>query len=432
MTLTGNAQVPDLPHPQADIAVIGAGIIGVASALQLARQGQRVVVIDPQAPGHGASFGNAGHLASEQVFPIADLSILKRLPAMLLDPMGPLRLDWKYLPRALPWFTRLLLNLRPTPFRRTVAGLRTLNEGSLEAWQRLLEVVGCSDLLKPDGSLLVFERAESRQALQALQARMSQQGVPIDFWPAQTVREAAPQLSEQIQGGLFFPRTGHFIDPYRVVCELAEAARASGVHFLQHRVLGGQLLQGGVELSTDQGGIRARRVLIACGAHSAGLTSALTGRKVPLDTERGYHLMLPHEHGRLPFAVSSLERKFIMTPMADGLRLAGTVEFAGLQRPPNMERAWQLHRLSKGLFKRDLNAEAATAWMGFRPSLPDSLPIIDRVCDGKVMLAFGHHHLGLTQAAITAEYIARLAALPATTRAAEALPVLGAYRLDRF
>ena len=122
---------------ETDIAVVGAGIVGVTCALQLARQGHRVTLVDRQAPGLGASFGNAGHLATEQVFPIADLAILKRLPRMLLDPMGPLRLDWKYLPKAMPWFTRLLLNLRPAPFQRSVAGIRTLNEGSLGAWHRL-------------------------------------------------------------------------------------------------------------------------------------------------------------------------------------------------------------------------------------------------------------------------------------------------------
>ncbi|AWM92237.1 FAD-dependent oxidoreductase [Pseudomonas sp. 31-12] len=417
------------PHDNADVAVVGAGIIGVACALRLARQGLRVVVIDQQDPGRGASFGNAGHLATEQVFPIADLSILKRLPGMLMDPMGPLRLDWKYLPRALPWFTRLLLNLRPAPFQRTVAGIRALNESSLGAWHRLLGDIARPDLLREDGSLLVFERADSRQAIEALEARMRHQQVPVDFWDANAVREAAPQLSELIQGGLFFPRTGHFLDPYRVVCELVHAAKAGGVHFLKQQVLGANLQENGVSLITDQGRLTARQTLIACGAHSAKLTAALTGKKVPLDTERGYHLMLPHEHGRLPFAVTSLERKFIMTPMADGLRLAGTVEFAGLDRPAVMERAWQLHRLSDGLFKRDLSAEAATPWMGFRPSLPDSLPIIDRVCDGKVLLAFGHQHLGLTQAAVTAELIAQLAS-PAT--AADGLPAIDPYRLDRF
>ncbi|MGF6094802.1 NAD(P)/FAD-dependent oxidoreductase [Pseudomonas sp. 18175] len=408
-----------------DIVVVGAGIIGVACALQLARQGQRVVVMDPQPPGMGASYGNAGHLASEQVFPIADASILKRLPAMLLDPMGPLRLDWRYLPRALPWFARLLLNLRPASYQRTVAGLRTLNEGSLGAWQRLLHSIGHEALLREDGSLLVFEQAESRGALDALRQRMQQQQVPVDAWSRDTIRHAVPQLSERIQGGLFFPATGHFLDPYRVVCALVTAAKACGVQFLQRKVLDGRVQAHGVSLSTDLGTLHASQVLIACGAHSAKLTHALTGKKVPLDTERGYHLMLPHEHNRLPFAVTSLERKFIMTPMEGGLRLAGTVEFAGLERPANMARAWQLHRLSQGLFRQDLNVQGATPWMGLRPSLPDSLPIIDRVCDGKVLLAFGHQHLGLTQAAVTAERIGQLVLSRDT-------PIDAPYCLSRF
>ena len=414
---------------RADIAVIGAGIIGVACALQLARQGLQVVVIDPQAPGMGASYGNAGHLATEQVFPIADVSILKRLPAMLLDPMGPLRLDWKYLPRALPWFVRLLLNLRPANYQRTVMGIRALNEGSLGAWQRLLGSIGRSQLLREDGSLLVFERADSRAALDALQVRMQQQNVPVAYWSGEAIRKAAPQLSDEIKGGLFFPGTGHFLDPYQVVCELVTAAKNEGVQFLKQRVVDGRVHNEGVSLVSDQGLFTARQVLIACGAHSAQLTAALTGKRVPLDTERGYHLMLPHEQQRLPFAVTSLERKFIMTPMDSGLRLAGTVEFAGLERPANMQRAWQLHRLSQGLFREELNTCDATPWMGFRPSLPDSLPIIDRVCDGKVLLAFGHQHLGLTQAAVTAEMVGQLASTAPTF---SGLPSLAPYQLDRF
>ncbi len=416
------------PDP-ADIAVIGAGIIGVACALQLARQGRKVLVIDQQAPGMGASYGNAGHLATEQVFPIADLSILKRLPAMLMDPMGPLRLDWKYLPRALPWFIRLLLNLRPANYQRTVTGIRALNEASLGAWQRLLASLQRTQLLREDGSLLVFERSDSRAAIDGLQRRMQAQNVPVDFWSGDAIREVAPQLSTQIQGGLFFPGTGHFLHPYQLVCELVEAAKASGVQFLKRQVLDARVEADGVTVSTDQGTFAARQVLIACGAHSAKLTAALTGKKVPLDTERGYHLMLPHEQQRLPFAVTSLERKFIMTPMAGGLRLAGTVEFAGLDRPPNMARAWQLHRLSRGLFLEDLSVEDATPWMGFRPSLPDSLPIIDRVCDGKVLLAFGHQHLGLTQAAVTAEMVGQLASVAPVC---SGLPTLAPYRLERF
>ncbi len=406
-----------------EIAVIGAGIIGVASALALARQGHQVLVLDGQGPGLGASYGNAGHLATEQVFPIADASILMRLPKMLLDPLGPLRLDWRYLPRALPWFTRLLLNLRAAPYHRTVAGLRALNEGSLGAWQRLLQSIDRPHLLRHEGSLLVFEHPASLPALQALQARMREQQVPVESWQSQAVRDAAPQLSEHLQGGLFFPETGHFLDPYRLVGELVNAAKAQGVRFVQQQVDSAHFNDAGVVLASQPGHVHARRVLIACGAHSAPLTRALTGKHVPLDTERGYHLMLPREHGRLPFAVTSLERRFIMTPMADGLRLAGTVEFAGLQRPPTPGRAEQLHRLSRGLFKQDLDTEAATPWMGFRPSLPDSLPVIDSLNDGRVLLAFGHQHLGLTQAAVTAQRVAAMAA---------GQPAPLPYRLNRF
>ncbi len=359
------------------------------------------------------------------MFPIADFSILKRLPAMLLDPMGPLRLDWTYLPQATPWFLRLLLNLRAAPFARTVAGLRALNEASLSAWRRTLQAIARPELLREDGSLLAYEHEQSRPALLALQARMTAQGVPVDYWDAQAVRAALPALSDGLRGGLFFPATGHFIDPYRVVGELARAAQALGVVFHQRRVVDGHLLPDGVALRFDGGTLRARRVLLACGAHSAALTARLTGRRVPLDTERGYHLMLPREQGRLPFAVTSFERRFIMTPMQDGLRLAGTVEFAGLNKPANMARAWQLQRLSDGLFRDELNLEGASPWMGMRPSLPDSLPVIDQVEQGRVLLAFGHQHLGLTQAAITAEHIAGLAR-------GQALPELAAYRLGRF
>lgn len=415
----------DLQPADVDVAVVGAGVIGVACALQLARQGLRVQVFDPDGVGQGASFGNAGHLATEQVFPIADLSILKRLPGMLLDPMGPLRLDWTYLPRATPWFLRLLLNLRAAPFARTVAGLRVLNEASLGAWRRLLQAIERPDLLREDGSLLVYEQDASRVVLQALQARMAGQGVPVESWGAEAVHAAAPRLSDGIRGGLFFPATGHFIDPHLVVGELARAAEALGVTFHRQRVLDGQRLGEGVALRLDGGSLLARQVLLACGAHSAPLTERLTGTRVPLDTERGYHLMLPREQGRLPFAVTSFERRFIMTPMAGGLRLAGTVEFAGLEKPANMPRAWQLHRLSQGLFRDELDTEGASPWMGFRPSLPDSLPIIDRVDEGRVLLAFGHQHLGLTQAAVTAEYIGQLAQ-------GQALAGLEAYRLGRF
>ncbi|MBT2785176.1 MULTISPECIES: FAD-dependent oxidoreductase [unclassified Halomonas] len=413
----------------ADVVVIGAGIIGTACALALSRQGLRVVVLDSQPPGMGASYGNAGHMATEQVFPIADAAIVKQLPKMLRDPMGPLRLDWRYMPKALPWFTRLLWNLRPAPYQASVAGIRALNEQSLAAWQRLLDSVDSRHLLKEEGSFLVYEKADAADELEVLRARMVEQQVPVEGWTGDAIRDVAPQLSDNIQGGLFFPSTAHVINPWQVVNSLVQAAEANGVELRQSTVLTGHVNDQGVTLKTDNASpVTASKVVLACGAHSAKLAAALTGIRPPLDTERGYHLMLPNERGRLPVAVTSLERRFIMTPMDEGLRLAGTVEFAGLKRQANMQRAWQLHKLSQGLFRSELDSSDAKPWMGFRPSLPDSLPIIDSVKDGKVLLAFGHHHLGLTQAALTAEIIADLAASSHSQRVADLSP----YRLSRF
>nr|WP_300315883.1 FAD-dependent oxidoreductase [Halomonas sp.] len=425
-------QVDDNAAPQADITVVGAGIIGICCALALARKGLRVQVLDKQAPGMGASFGNAGHMATEQVFPIADASILSRLPGMLMDPMGPLRLDWRHLPRSLPWFTRLLLNLRQAPYAHSVRGIRALNEASLDAWHQLLDTVGGRHLLKSDGSFLVHEKPDTATELQAIETRMAEHGVAVETWTGDAIRERAPGLSNLIQGGLFFPDTGHVVNPYSVCEALVGAARQHGVRFHQQEVTRARISEHGVILTTANAStILTPRVLLACGAHSAPLTAELTGVRVPLDTERGYHLMLPKEAHRLPLAVTSLERRFIMTPMREGLRLAGTVEFAGLHRPANMQRAWQLHRLTQGLFRDPLSDEGATPWMGFRPSLPDSLPIIDSVQHGKVLLAFGHHHLGLTQAAITADMIATLAT-PERTPSFQSLLEPAPYRLNRF
>jgi D-amino-acid dehydrogenase len=346
---------------------------------------------------------------------------------MLLDPMGPLRLDWRYIPKAMPWFIRLLGNLRQKPYARSVSGLRALNENSLAAWQRLLSSIHTDELLCKTGSLLIFEEQESVTTAQAHLKRMQEQSVAVEFWNAATVQAQAPKLNPNIKGGLFFPETGHFVDPLRVVTTLVQAAKGYGVEFLQDEVVDGQVTHGGITLKLSTTRLTASKVLLAGGAHSAKLCEALTGKSVPMDTERGYHLMLPMEKDRLPFAVTSMERRFIMTPIDGGLRLAGTVEFAGLKREANMKRAWQLHQLTKGLFKDELNAEGATPWMGFRPSLPDSLPVIDSVCADRVLLAFGHQHLGLTQAAITAELIAGLAS---GTRVAGM--DLAPYRLSRF
>ncbi|GAA3542731.1 FAD-binding oxidoreductase [Zobellella aerophila] len=396
----------DLNH---DLVVIGGGIIGVSCAWRLTRAGYKVLLLEKDDIGRGASFGNAGHIATEQVLPLASPAVLRQLPRMLLDPLGPLRLDWRYLHRIAPWLLRLVANMRPRAQRAGSAGLRLLNEASLPAWRQLLQQAGLSRLLKEEGSLLVCESEQAFAELQRYSHVLGELGVSSEPWSAQTLHRQVSGLAPAVSGGLSFPDTGHVTDPYQLVRRLFEQAQAAGLAQLQAEVHGGRWLADGIELGTSRGPLFAKRVLIAAGAWAAPLVRELAGLKVPLDTERGYHLMLPGERARPPVAVSSLERKFIMTPMADGLRLAGTVEFAGLQRPPDYRRAWGLMRHADALFARPLATEGATPWMGCRPSLPDSLPVIDRVGpQGRLLLAFGHHHLGLTQAAVTARLMLSL------------------------
>ena len=390
------------------VVIIGAGIIGLSIAVNLQRAGVQVVLMDAATAGSGASGGNAGHIAIEQVFPIADPGIIRQLPRMLVDPMGPLRLDWRYLVRIMPWFIRLLANMRPARYAQIHQALLALNQHSLAAWQTFANQWDLSRWVRIQGSLLVAENPVSVPGLQQHGARLNAMGIDNAWLDAQALRHREPAMAKNQLGALFYPQTGHVINLGAMIEHLRSA-------FLQ---MGGQLLEGlrvlhaavrddhTVLLQTSSGQWCARHVVVCAGAFSGSLTRQLTGVKVPLDTERGYHLMLPNETARLSVPVSSVDRRFIMTPMQNGLRLAGTVEFAGLHAPPDMQRSRQLLQLAQPMLAAKLDASNATSWMGFRPSIADSLPVIDR--QGPVLLAFGHQHLGLTQAAFTAELIQAL------------------------
>ena len=391
-----------------DLVVIGGGIIGLSIAVMLQRRGVRVRLLEASTVGGGASFGNAGHIATEQVFPIADAGVLKQLPRMLLDPMGALRLDWRYLPQMLPWFLRLLANMRPARYAQIHQALLALNRQCLAAWQDFARDWRLTPWIQVRGSLLLAETAGTAQALRRHGTRLHALDIENTWLDARALREREPALADTQSGGLFYPQTGHVTDLTAICLALRQALLDMGGTVQEHCTVSGAVRQNGqsVLLHTSCGRIRAPRVVLAAGAHSKALARQLTGISVPLDTERGYLLMLPKETGRLSIPVSSADRRFIMTPMADGLRLAGTVEYAGLRAPPNWARARQLLPLAQPMLREPLDADKTTEWMGFRPSIADSLPVIDR--QGPVLLAFGHQHLGLTQAALTARLMTSL------------------------
>ncbi|WP_350656311.1 FAD-dependent oxidoreductase [Psychrobacter sp. S1-30-MNA-CIBAN-0213] len=388
-----------------DLHIIGGGIIGLAAAVTLQARGVKVALLDANEVGQGASLGNAGHIATEQVFPIADASMLRHVPAMLLNPTGPLRIDWRYLPRLMPWAMQLLMNMRPEPFERIHQALLSLNQNSLQAWQDFATQWQLNNWIEVKGSLLTVEKPISLELLTAHGKRLNDIDVSNELLSKEALLEREPALKDNQLAALFFPNTGHITNLKAVINQLHNTFRQLGGHVIEHcRVLAATSDAEGIHLTTSQGDMTASKVMLSAGAHSKALAKQLTGVNIPLDTERGYHLMLPNESARLQVPVSSLDRRFVMTPMQEGLRLAGTVEYAGLDAPANMQRAQILLQHAQPMLKAPLDASDSVSWMGFRPSTADSLPVIDKI--ERVFLSFGHQHLGLTQAVVSAQMIA--------------------------
>jgi len=413
-------------QPVTDVAVIGAGIIGTCIAERLVSQGKQVVLIDRDGPGNGCSKGNAGHFASDIILPLANFSTLTKVPRMLFDPDGPLTIRWSYLPRLMPWLLRFAWAAMPHNSQQTIAALKRLNRPSIERFSALLTRTGLTELMTKRGALTVYQSHAAAQENRQHAELVRSHGVRVEQLDARHIRELEPTLSRQILGGLYYPDTAHSVDPYRLVTGLAEHFSRHGGQMLINSVRGITLNNDAtVKLFLDDRELTAKQVVIACGAYSKPLVETL-GYRVPLESERGYHLMLPSPGASLTRPVSSFEKSFVMTPMREGLRLAGTVELAGLDAPPNVRRATNLYQHAQAILPA-LDNRNASHWMGHRPSLPDSLPVIGRSPRHRaVFFAFGHQHLGLTQAAVTADLISQLIVekeIPAG---------INAFRVDRF
>jgi len=410
----------------ADVLVIGAGVIGLACAFRLAREGQRVLLVDRDQPGLGASFGNAGHIATEQVFPLASPEVVRGALRYLLDAESPLRIRPAYLPSILPWLLRFAWASRPSAFDRGVTALSALQKTAGEELGSLLDDACASSLMHMNGHLVLVENPKSRPGLQRESARLAGFGIETEWLSPTQVRELAPDITATLEGAIKFPSTGHVDDPHAVCSALYEAYSAAGGKFVQTEITALTSTGDGFSARASTGAhYRAKHLVLSCGAWSKTLAAQL-GYPVPLDTERGYHITLPGVLPRFSFPIASFERKVIMTPLSGGLRMTGTVEFGGLQLPADPKRFALLARHMNAL-AADIPTGNVTTWMGFRPSLPDHLPVLGRVPDGRnLYFAFGHQHLGLTLAGVTARIIA------AQVMGRETHINLAAFAPDRF
>ncbi len=391
--------------------VLGAGVVGLCCAVSLQRDGHAVTLVDRMDPGTGTSFGNAGLIQIDAVVPIATPGILGKVPRMLLDPGGPLVVRWRYLHRIAPWLLQFVRAARPDSVERISIALASLLDRSNEAWLELIRAASAQDIWRQSGELHVYRRKEAWDAAQPTHELRRRRGSLLEDLTVEEMRQLEPALSHDLYRGVFTPNANSLTHPLHLSEKLFEHFRRNGGAFLKANVTGIATGDDGEpsRLETAAGPQDVEALVIAAGAFSKPFAKA-AGTRVPLDTERGYHLWLPDPGVEMRRPVIVGDHRFAVVPMTGGLRLVGTAEFAGLDLPPYWNRADILGELAAP-FVPGLNLAGAERWMGYRPSHPDSLPVIGKAPGRKdVYLAFGHGHLGLTMGAVTGKLIADLAA----------------------
>lgn len=388
-----------------DVLVIGGGIIGIACAAYLAEAGRAVTLIDRTGICEETSSGNAAAFAFSDVLPLAQKDMLRNLPRWLADPLGPLSIQPAYLPTLVPWlwrFWRAGASDRYEGALAAQAGLMRLAEAE---WMALMDRSATRSMLREDGSLELYESdVEFRASLPGWKAR-ERYGIAYEHVEGSRLAELQPGLSPRFIKGTFVPGWKTVSDPQELGKVLWAYAQSRGARF--ERAEAKSVSQSGAEALVqlaDGRSTPAQQVIICAGAWSHKLAASL-GERIPLETERGYNSTLPPAAFDVKRQLIFGGHGFVVTPLATGLRVGGAVELGGLTRPPNFSRSRAM--LAKAeQFLPGLDPSGGREWMGFRPSLPDSLPVIGRARNSQsILYAFGHGHLGLTQAAATGRLI---------------------------
>ncbi|MCP5151937.1 MAG: FAD-dependent oxidoreductase [Ectothiorhodospiraceae bacterium] len=421
--------VPRLTPPLdqgAHVVVIGAGAVGACSAAYLQRQGLRVTIVDRLPPGEATSFGNAGSLSPSSVVPIAVPGMLKKVPGWLLRSDGPLTIRLSYLPTILPWLVRYVRAGTAAQVEASAQALAMLHGPGLESHEDLAAAAGAPELVRRTDYLHVFGSDASFRGSLGDWTLRRRHGAVVDLLDAGGVHEVEPDLSPHYVRGALVRDQGFTLDPSRLVKAYVSMVVRDGGAFVQEEVRAIETDAGrAVAVRTADGRIEADAVVVAGGAWSRALIEPL-GVHVPLDTERGYHATIPSPGIALTHTIMEADFKFMATPMAMGVRFAGMVELAGLEAEPDPRRAAIIQRLARRMFPK-LQLDDASEWMGFRPSLPDGLPVIGPVPDyPNVLLAFGHAHTGMIGSPMTGRIVAGLASgrMPNVD--------IRAFRPDRF
>ncbi|MBM1555538.1 FAD-dependent oxidoreductase [Sulfitobacter mediterraneus] len=387
--------------------VIGAGIVGVSTAIWLRRAGVAVTVIDRGAPGTGTSHGNAGVLASCAMVPVTGPGLMRKAPGMLLDRDFPLFLRWSYLPRLLPWLRKYLAVANDADTRRIAKGLTTITGDSVEQHKSLCDELGLGDWVSESDYCFAYNSRAAFDAEHYVWALRKEAGFEPRLIEGAEVHDYEPALGPQINTLAVMKDHGFIRSPGGYVQALAKAFEAMGGTVMQAEVKDFDLSGGQVRgVQTTEGTIPCDDLVLATGVWSKPLMKKL-GLNVPLEAERGYHIVFEDASGGPARPTMIASGKFVATPMEQGLRCAGIVELGGLEAGPSEAPLALLRRQAKAAFP-GLKATNEIEWLGHRPAPSDSLPLIGEVGNSRVFTAFGHHHIGLTGGPKTGRLVAGL------------------------
>lgn len=393
----------------ADIIVVGAGIIGISCALALQRAGCNVLVLERTGIAAGATRGNAGAFAFTDIEPLATPGIIRKAPKWLFDPLGPLSLPIGYALKLSPWMWRFWRASWRDRYESATVAQAALMRLSQLALEDLIQITDAEPLFQREGQLQLYEGEAQLAASMAGWNLKQQHGIQYHLLDGvEAIAEIQPGLHARFTHAGFTPAWMNVCNPATWARHLALYFESLGGRILPFDVIDVQARQGRVEVSNGPIKKTAEQVVVACGAWSGHLSRGL-GDRLPLDTERGYNTTLPAGAFDIKTQISFPDHGFVVSKIDGGVRVGGAVEFGGLKRAPNYQRAQVL--LDKAAqFMPALNTDRGEQWMGFRPSMPDSLPVIGHARQSdRVIYCFGHGHLGLTQASGSAELVKTMA-----------------------
>ena len=390
------------------IGIIGAGIQGISNALFLQKKGFNVTIFDRDEPGSpAASYGNAGHFSPYASVPINRPDVLTDVPAMLLSSTGPLALKWNYVPKMIPWFLQFIRNCSKKKMMHTAKNMHQILDLALPAYDELFDEIDLEGLVEKKGILYIW----NDQSLKSRELEISvrnELGVDQQVVTPKEIHDLEPNIKPIYHGGVYYQHGRHARNPKKILLKLYELFLKKGGKFLKMNIKDINFNDEKPVIKAETQSFLFDKIVIACGSFSKRLTDNLD-EKIPLDTERGYHVHFKGYDHLLTRPVIFQNRGFGITPMEQGLRVVGTVEFGGLDNPLSKSRIKNLINNAKYMMG-DLQ-EHEDEWLGFRPTLPDYLPVIGASKKHKnVFYCFGHHHLGWTLGPISGKIISGMIA----------------------